>query len=301
MTPPHVRDPLPTCIQDLEPLPPEFTATLRAGLAAAIRGGSTVGGGAAAATRGGRTISGGVWADPSGSHADEPADGGEPDALMEAQFESICGHARLLIAWNRSINLSGIREPAMIALEHVLDSLTAVPLLRAAGIDEFVDLGSGGGYPGLPLAVALPARRAVLIELVGKKARFLVTAVEALGIADQVGVAAARAEDLAADARHRGRWQAVVARAVADLSELAELSLPLLLPGGLLVAWKRRPVDDELARSERALRQLGGRLVEVGPVIVPGLEDHVLAVVQKVADTPPEFPRDPAARRRRPL
>jgi 16S rRNA (guanine527-N7)-methyltransferase len=116
-----------------------------------------------------------------------------------------------------------------------------------------------------------------------------------------VTVAAARAEALAANPAYRGRWQAVLARAVADLTELAEISLPLLRAGGLLVAWKRLPMDAELARAARAVRQLGGRLAGYERVNVTGLDDHVLAVVEKVAVTPPEFPRDPAARRRRPL
>jgi 16S rRNA (guanine527-N7)-methyltransferase len=164
-----------------------------------------------------------------------------------------------------------------------------------------VDIGSGGGYPGLPLAVALPARRALLVESIAKKARFLTVAVKAAGVGDSVAVAAVRAETVARDPAHRARWQAVVARGVADLTDLAELSLPLLRIGGLLVAWKRRPIDEELTRAERALRGLLGRLVEVQTVAVTGLEDHVLAVIEKVAATPPEFPRDPAARRRRPL
>jgi 16S rRNA (guanine527-N7)-methyltransferase len=214
---------------------------------------------------------------------------------------AIDDHVRLLLAWNAAINLSGIRAPETIAREHVLDSLTALPLLRRAGIVEFVDLGSGGGYPGLPLAIALPARRALLVESIGKKARFLDMAVAALGLADRVTVASARAEAIAAEPRHRGNWQAVVSRAVADLTELAELGLPLLAVGGLLVAWKRRPMEEELSRAERAVRQLGGHVVACEAVAVPGLEDHVLAVVEKVAFTPPEFPRDPAARRRRPL
>jgi 16S rRNA (guanine527-N7)-methyltransferase len=210
-------------------------------------------------------------------------------------------HVRLLIAWNKAINLSGIREAETIALEHVLDSLTALPLLRRYGINEFLDLGSGGGYPGLPLAVALPARAAVLVESVGKKARFLETAVAALGLTGRVGVAATRAEALARDPQHRGLWQAALSRAMADLTELAEVALPLLAPGGLLVAWKRRPIDEELGHAAKAVRQMGGRVVALEEVVVPGLTDHVLAVVEKVAVTPPEFPRDPAARRRRPL
>ena len=261
MTPPPDRDPLPTCVTGLDPLPEAYLAVVRNGLATALQDG----------------------------------------VVSEAQLGAIGDHVRLLLAWNEAINLSGIRTVEEIAREHVLDSLTAVPLLRRFGVDEFVDLGSGAGYPGLPLALALPARRAMLVESVAKKARFLTTVVQAVGIGDRVAVASARAESVAADPDHRGRWGAVVARAVADLTDLAELSLPLLRTGGLLVAWKRRPFDEELARAERALRQLGGRVAEVAGVAVPGLEDHVLAVIEKVAETPSEFPRDPAVRRRRPL
>jgi 16S rRNA (guanine527-N7)-methyltransferase len=274
MTPPPDRDPLPTCVKDLEPLPDAYVAAVRAGLSAAIR--------------------------DDASTAVAPSDG-LGAGLSETQLEAIGNHVRLLLAWNKAINLSGIREPEMIAREHVLDSLTALPVLRRAGIDDFVDLGSGGGYPGLPLAVALPARRALLVESIAKKARFLVTAVEAMEIGDRVAVATARAEVVAASPDHRGRWGAVVARAVADLADLSELSLPLLRTGGLLVAWKRRPIDEELARADRALRRLGGRVVAVETVAVPGLEDHVLAVIEKTGPTPAEYPRDPAARRRHPL
>jgi len=256
LTPPPDRDPLPTCVKDLDPLPETYVATVRAGL---------------------------------------------PIGLSEAQLGAIGDHVRLLMAWNEAINLSGIREPEMIARHHVLDSLAAVPLLRRAGIDEFVDIGSGGGYPGLPLAVALPARRALLVESIAKKARFLSAAVDVAGVGDRVAVVATRAERLAADPAHRGRWGAVLARAVADLTDLAELALPLLRAGGLLVAWKRRPIDEEVARAARAVRQMGGRVAGLEVVTVPGLEDHLLAVVEKVAETPREFPRDPAARRRRPL
>jgi 16S rRNA (guanine527-N7)-methyltransferase len=264
MTPPPERVPLPTCVNELDPLPEIYTATIAAGLTEAL----------------GDELEGGV---------------------TPAQLEAIGDHARLLMAWNQAINLSGIRLPGAIALEHVLDSLAAIPFMRRAGIEEFLDLGSGGGYPGLPLAIALPARRAVLVESVGKKARFLATAAECLEIHDQVRIAATRAETLAADPHHRGQWQAVTARAVTDMSELVEISLPLLMVGGLLIAWKRRPAEPELEKARMALHRVGGRVVRLEPVTVPGLEDHVLAVIEKIAETPPQFPRDPAARRRSPL
>jgi 16S rRNA (guanine527-N7)-methyltransferase len=276
VTRPQDRESLPACVNGLDPLPEGYWKAIRAGLPA-IRAGLPA-------------ISGGS---DSGS--------GDDPGVSEAQLQTIGDHIRLLVAWNGAINLSGIRAPEVIARDQVLDSLTALPLLRRAGVEEFLDIGSGGGFPGLPLAVALPARRALLVESVGKKARFLATAVEATGLGDRVAVAATRAETLAADPRHRGYWQAVVARAVADMSELAELTLPLLQIGGLLVAWKRQPINDELARADSAIHQLRGRLIRLQPVVVPGLEDHVLVVVEKLAETPREFPRDPAARRRRPL
>jgi 16S rRNA (guanine527-N7)-methyltransferase len=276
VTPPHDRESLPTCVNGLDPLPEGYWKAIRAGLPAIRAGLPAVFGG-------------------SGSGA------GDDLGVSEAQLQVIGDHVRLLVAWNGAINLSGIRAPEMIARDQVLDSLTALPLLRRAGVEEFLDIGSGGGFPGLPLAVALPARRALLVESVGKKARFLATAVEAMGLGDRVAVAATRAETLAADPRHRGHWQVVVARAVADMTELAELALPLLQIGGLLVAWKRQPVNDELTRADSAIHQLRGRLIRLQPVVVPGLEDHVLVVVEKLAETPREFPRAAAARRRRPL
>lgn len=287
-TAPPEREPLPTDVEELPPLPEEYWTALRGGLDA-LFGEGDVG-------AGGHEDGGGAGA----GHEDSDAGPGD-DAISEARLEIIADHVRLLLAWNEAINLSGIRIPAAIALQHVVDSLTALPILRRSGIEDFIDLGSGGGYPGLPLAIALPARRALLVESVGKKARFLATVIDATGLRGRVAVAATRAETLAADPHHRGQWGAVTARAVGDMGELAELSLPLLRVGGLLVAWKRRPAEDELAAADGAIHQLHGRLIRLEQVEVPGLEDNVLVVVEKVGDTPAQFPRDPAVRRRRPL
>ena len=180
-------------------------------------------------------------------------------------------------------------------------------LLRERGLDALLDLGSGGGYPGLPLALALPARRTLLVESVGKKAAFLAAAAAGLLRVDagpatgEIEVFNGRAEALAADRRHRERWPAVVARAIAPLPELAEIALPLVARGGLLVAWKRRPLDAELGAAAPAIELLGGGPPRILPITLAGLEDHVLVVVEKLAATPAAYPRDPAQRRRRPL
>ena len=215
--------------------------------------------------------------------------------------EAILGHLRLLLAWTAAVNLTAIREPAAAVTGHVLDSLAAVPLLRASGVRRILDLGSGGGYPGLPLALALPAERALLVDSIAKKAAFLDVATAAAGVAGRVVVAGVRGETLAADRQHRERWPAVTVRAVAPLAELVELAFPLLVPGGILVAWKRAGLERERARALPAVEALGGGTVEVvGPPPVTGLEEHVLLVVRKASRTGAGWPRPPAERKRRP-
>jgi 16S rRNA (guanine527-N7)-methyltransferase len=211
----------------------------------------------------------------------------------------------LLIAWNAAINLTSIRDPASIAIRHVVDSLAAAPVLRdrrinGARVGAFLDLGSGGGFPGIPLAAVLPVKRSALIESVGKKAAFLEAAVEATGLASRVAVVAARSEELARDPRHRERWPAVTVRAVGGLDELVELAFPLLVPGGMLVAWKGGGIVEETAAAQRAMAGMGGGQIEALPVLAKGLEGHRLVIITKRGRTSDGFPRDPAARRRRP-
>lgn len=221
-------------------------------------------------------------------------------SLTPVARAAIDGHARLLLAWTNAINLTAIRDPAALATLHVVDSLSALAVVRERGADRLLDLGSGGGYPGLPLAATLPMDRSVLVEPVAKKARFLTTAVDAAGLAASVEVAPVRAELLAADPGHRGRWPLITARAVASLPELIELALPLLGRDGCLIAWKRGDIATELAAGERALTALGGGFIEVRAVPAAGLDGHVLVVVTSAGRVPPGFPRDRGMRKRWP-
>ena len=214
---------------------------------------------------------------------------------------AIDGHARLLLAWTEAINLTAIRDPAEVARLHVLDSLSAVPFLRERGATALLDIGSGGGYPGLPLAAALPATRALLVDSVGKKVRFLETAIAATGLGDRVAAEQARAETLAADPRDREGWSVVTARAVGSLGELIELGLPLVAPDGVLVVWKRAVLDEELEAAAGALHALRAGPLTVMDPGVPGLEAHRLVVVPRGGPIEAKYPRDPAERGRRPL
>lgn len=213
---------------------------------------------------------------------------------------AIDGHARLLLAWTAAINLTAIRDPVVVAVAHIVDSLTGLAVLRERGADRFIDLGSGGGYPGIPLAAAYPAARALLLEPIAKKARFLSVVAEATGLAATVEAAPVRAEALATERRHRGRWPAVTARAVASLPDLVELAFPLLAPGGCLIAWKRGDLDEELAAAVRAIAGLGRGSISVRDVAVAGLEGHRLVVATARGDVPAGYPRDPATRKRQP-
>ena len=257
------RQPLPTRVDDLPPLPAAFDDALDAGLLElGLR-------------------------------------------LTPGARSTIADHVRLLLAWNDAINLTAIRDPAAIAIRHVVDSLTAVRTLKQRRVGRvpvsgLLDLGSGGGFPGIPLVAALPLERAILVDSVGKKAAFLAAAVEAGGLAGRVAVASERAEDLARDPRHRERWPAVTARAIGPLDELVELAFPLLLPGGVLVAWKRGDIDEEIGAARRALAGLGGGRIETVAVAATGLTDHRLVAVTKRGRTADGYPRDPASRRRRP-
>ena len=220
--------------------------------------------------------------------------------LDPAARTAIDGHVRLLLAWTAAINLTAIRDPADVALGHVIDSLAAVAWVRKNRIDRLLDLGSGGGFPGVPIAAALPDIRVVLLEPIAKKARFLATSADAIGLAPRVTVVTARAEAVARDRHQRGRWPAVTARAVASLADLVELAFPLLTDRGALVAWKRGDIDRELQAARLALAALGGGSLDVAEVPVDGLAEHRLVVATRTGRVPAAFPRDPAVRRRRP-
>jgi len=240
----------------------------------------------------------------------------ETPAASATARRSYEAHARLLRDWNAAINLTAIRDPEMTARRHVCDSLSAVPHL--AGIVKpgmrLLDIGSGGGYPGLPLAAALPFARVDLLDSVRKKARFLgvaATAVAAVLAEDQSETAptptiesiAERAEDVAEEQEGREAWDIVTSRAVGSLAEVLELSLPLTREGGTVVAWKREEEGNglqvELQRAGSIIRAAGGGRPRVFSVGATALEDHRLVIVPKERTTPIAYPRPVGVRRRR--
>lgn len=155
--------------------------------------------------------------------------------LVPGQLDRFALHAETLAAWNRKVNLTAITEPAEVAVKHFVDSLAAVPLVpREAAL---LDLGAGGGFPGLPLKVALPALRVTLVDASRKKVSFLSQVIRLLALED-TAARHARAEAMADDPAFRGAFDVVVSRAVTAFEPLARLSTPLLRAGGILVAMR---------------------------------------------------------------
>ncbi len=205
-----------------------------------------------------------------------------------------------MLAWNPSINLTAIDDPDGVARRHVADSLAGIPAVIDGRHDRLLDIGSGAGFPGVPLAAAVSSIHATLLDSVGKKAAFLRVVADGTGIVDRIEARPERAETLP-----RERWDVVTARAVGSLADLIEIGLPLLAPGGRLIAWKRHGFDAELASARGASAAIGGsspswRAHPTSLAEEMGLLGHGVVVVTKIAATPAAYPRDPAARKRRP-
>jgi 16S rRNA (guanine527-N7)-methyltransferase len=223
----------------------------------------------------------------------------DPSADLDPRARAALETVLRLLAEERA-SVSSVTDPARAWKAHVADSLTGleVPALRAAS--PIADVGSGAGFPGLVLAVALPGARVDLVESVGRKCEFIRRAIDAAGIAN-ARVLNTRSEDLAA-AEGREVYAAVTARAVGRLSTLAELASPLLREGGTLVAWKgKRDPDEEsqLANAAEALSMHPDQILSVGPYA--GSEHRHLHVVSKVGPTPEKLPRRPGMAKKRPF
>ncbi len=218
--------------------------------------------------------------------------------LGRAQQDAFECFYREMIAWNARVNLTTITERDEVIVKHWLDSLSVAPHVRAAR--RLVDVGAGAGFPGLPLKIVLPHLQLTLLEATGKKIAFLRHIIARLDLRDTMAIHA-RAEDLARQPAHRERYDAAVARAVADLVVLLEYALPFVRVGGVFVALKGSEVEPEIRAAARALDVLGGRVREVVPVRLPGLEPRHLVIVEKMAATPAMYPRRAGVPAHKPL
>jgi 16S rRNA (guanine527-N7)-methyltransferase len=220
--------------------------------------------------------------------------------LTPAQVAAFQTYYDELVAWNERANLTAISGLEAVQIKHFLDSLTCLLAFPAGSGQRVIDVGSGAGFPGLPLCIVRPDLRLTLLEAVGKKTDFLRAMVPRLGLAG-VSIVQGRAEDVARDPEQREQYDIVLARAVAELRILAEYTLPFCRTGGIVIAQKRAGIDEEIASAARAISTLGGAVHACLSVELPGVEPRQLIVIAKTAATPPRYPRRAGMPEKRPL
>lgn len=211
--------------------------------------------------------------------------------LNKTQIRALAHYERELLEWNTRFNLTAIHDPQEIHIKHFLDSMSCILAMRDTQQDRLIDVGSGAGFPGIPIKIVYPKMQVTLVESVGKKADFCRHVVKTLHLAG-IEIIQERAEVLGQQLMYRESYDWAVARAVAILPVLAEYLLPLVRIGGNMLAMKGESGPAEVHSSEKALRLLGGQLRQLLPVTLPGVaEERYLVVVGKVAATPHAYPR----------
>lgn len=206
-----------------------------------------------------------------------------------------------LLEWNRTTNMTAITDYTGVQIKHFLDSLTVTLAWKPATDNYVLDIGSGAGLPGLPLKITFPELRLVLLEATGKKAAFLQYIVAKLGLKD-VEVINGRAEEIAHIDRYREKFDIVIARAIAELSSLAELALPFCRTDGIFISLKKGDIYSELRSAGHAITLLGGKLRSVENIKLQQFTDaRCLVVIDKITNTPDKFPRRPGMPQKNPI
>jgi 16S rRNA (guanine527-N7)-methyltransferase len=221
--------------------------------------------------------------------------------LSPSQQSLLTLYERELLDWNTRFNLTAIRDPEEVHIKHFLDSLTCLLAMRDSPLARLIDVGTGAGFPGIPLKIILPKIQLTLVESVGKKAKFCRHVINILDL-QGVDVIQQRAETIGQEPAHRERYDWAVARAVAILPVLAEYLLPLVRVGGSMLAMKGESGPAEAHSAEHATKVLGGHIRQLLPVTLPGVvEERYLIVIDKVAATPAAYPRKIGIPAKRPL
>lgn len=203
-------------------------------------------------------------------------------------------YAEMLRERNEKINLTAITEPEEVKVKHFLDSCSAAELLPGGA--SVLDIGSGAGFPGLPLKIVRPDLTVTLLDSVNKKVAFMNDVIAELKLSGVTAVHA-RIEDFP----HKGEYDAVVSRAVAELSTLAEYALPFVKIGGAFIAYKSEKAESEAEAAVSAITLLGGRIREIREAFVAAGLTRKLIIIDKIAPTPPKYPRGKNLPRLKPL
>lgn len=215
--------------------------------------------------------------------------------LDDKQYKQFDRFYEMLVEWNKVMNLTGITEYEEVIVKHFVDSLAVnvVPEVHELlmGGCECVDVGTGAGFPGIPLKIAFPQIQIDLLDSLMKRLKFLDAVIDENGL-EQVRTIHSRAEEAAQKADYRQKYDLCVSRAVANLSSLSEYCLPYVKINGLFVAMKSGEIEEELEESQNAVKILGGSIVRVDKMVLPDSDiSRSFVIIKKVKDTPKKYPR----------
>ncbi len=220
-------------------------------------------------------------------------------SFTEEQLAQFTRYYELLVETNKVMNLTAITEPEEVAVKHMVDSLLAYE--DGMQGKTLVDVGTGAGFPGVPLKIYCPSLRVTLVDSLGKRLRFLDQVIDELGLKG-IRCEHLRAEDAGRSKKHREQYEYVTARAVARLSVLSEYCLPLAKKGGQFIALKGSRFAEEIEEGEAAVKILGGKIISAEPVKLPGLDDgRAIIKIAKIKATPAQYPRKAGTPEKQPL
>ena len=221
--------------------------------------------------------------------------------LSDEQAEQFEQYYEMLITKNEVMNLTAITEFEEVVQKHFIDSIMIKEVREPGDGEKWIDVGTGAGFPGIPLKIVYPQIRMTLLDSLNKRVKFLQEVVDALELAD-VEALHGRAEEYAKKAEYREQYDCCVSRAVANLASLAEYCLPFVKTGGKLIALKGPKTAEELKNAETAIKRLGGRLAGVYESKIPYTDlEHTVVIIEKIGKTPAEYPRKAGTPSKKPI
>lgn len=222
-------------------------------------------------------------------------------SLSEKQLDQFLTYYHMLIEKNKVMNLTAITEFEEVLQKHFLDSLSVVKAYGLSGRESMIDIGTGAGFPGIPLKIAFPEMKILLLDSLNKRLVFLNEVIEELGL-ENIETIHGRAEDFGKDQKYREQFDLCLSRAVANLSTLSELCLPFVKRGGYFISYKSGQVDEEVQDAKRAIQLLGGKNTRLEKFALPNSDiSRSFVVISKAISTPDNFPRKPGIPAKKPI
>ena len=219
----------------------------------------------------------------------------------ENTIDRFRGYMDDILAWNEKVNLTTITEPTEFIVKHFIDSIITVEYDEFKNAGKIIDVGTGAGFPGVPLAIVSPDKEFVLMDSLKKRLNIIDEICKKMEISNACTVHA-RAEELAQNKDHREQYDLCVSRAVANLATLSEYCLPFIRKGGFLLAYKGPEAEQEVKDAKKAIKILGGRVNEIRSSRLDEFDiHHNIVVIEKVADTPAKYPRKAGTPSKQPI